>query len=64
MSILITAGRLISTTDLSLAKKLQKIIKIEEITGGKTPEALKQYQNTIGFMFRGEYYEIERSQSV
>lgn len=59
MSILIKAGRLVSTTDMKLARKLQQVVKLEEITGGATPEALRGTRDRISFMLRGEYYELE-----
>lgn len=58
-SLTIKAGRLISTSDMQLARKLQKTIKLVDITGGATPQAVKQTANTISFMFCGEYYELE-----
>ncbi len=62
MSIVIKAGKLISTSDLKLAEKLQKTIKLEEITGGRMPERLVQTGGVISFMLRGEYYELEATQ--
>lgn len=59
MSILISAGRLISTSDMKLARKLQSIVSVEEITGGETPRHLRQYHGTLSFMFGGEFYELE-----
>ena len=59
MGLLITAGKLISTSDLKLAYKLQKFVSIAEITGGTTPEALRQSLHRISFMHHGEYYELE-----
>lgn len=60
MSLLIKAGRLVSTTDLKLARKLQQVVSIEEITGGNTPQALRQAKDAISFLYRGEYYEVAR----
>jgi len=59
MQALITIGRLVSTTDMKLAKKLQEIVNIEEITNGTTPERIIQTRGRISFMLAGEYYEIE-----
>lgn len=59
MSALLEAGRLISTSDIKLARKLQKVVKVADITGGKTPEALRQSAKTISFIFAGEFYELE-----
>lgn len=61
MSILITVGKLVSTTDMKLAAKLQQVVKLDDITKGATPEALRQGRNSISFMFRGEFYELERA---
>jgi hypothetical protein len=60
MSVLLEVGRLVSTSDEKLARKLQKLVRLDEITGGKTPEALRQSQSGISFMFAGSYYELER----
>lgn len=60
MQTLITIGRLVSTTDIKLARKLQTTVKLEEITRGKTPEAIRQNLNSISFMLAGEFYELER----
>lgn len=59
MSILIKAGKLVSTTDMKLARKLQQIVNIEDITKGSTPEKLRQTRKSLSFMIRGEYYELE-----
>jgi hypothetical protein len=59
MQALIEVGRLVSTTDLKLARKLQTIVKLEEITHGATPERLIQARGTLSFMLAGEYYELE-----
>ena len=59
MSILIKAGKLVSTTDMKLARKLQQIVKLEDITGGATPEKLRQARDRLSFIIRGEYYELE-----
>ena len=59
-SIILKAGRLVSTTDMKLARKLQTIVKLEEITNGATPEAIRGTRNSISFMLRGEFYELER----
>lgn len=64
MSILIRAGKLISTSDLKLAVKLQQFVSIAEITGNATPQALRQSRDCISFMHRGEYYEIERASAL
>lgn len=60
MQALITIGRLVSTTDMKLARKLQTTVKLEEITNGQTPEAIRQGLNSISFMLAGEFYELER----
>ena len=60
MQTLIKAGRLISTTDMKLAEKLQTIINLNEITAGKTPQAIRQNRARLSFMLAGEYYELER----
>ena len=62
MSIIITVGRLVSTTDMKLARKLQTVVNLEDITNGATPEAIRQGRNSISFMLRGEFYELERVQ--
>lgn len=62
MSTLIKIGRLVSTTDMKMAAKLHEVVKLEDITEGKTPQALRQGLNTISFMFGGEFYELERVQ--
>lgn len=58
-NIILKAGRLVSTTDMKLAKKLQTIVKLEDITGGATPEAIRGTRKSISFMLAGEYYELE-----
>jgi hypothetical protein len=60
MSFVITVGRLVSTTDIKLARKLQQVVKLDDITKGTTPEALRQSKNRLSFMLAGEYYELER----
>lgn len=60
MSLTIEAGRLISTTDMQLARKLQQVIKIAEITRGCEPQAIRQSNKCISFMLGGEFYEVER----
>lgn len=60
MSIIIKVGRLVSTTDMKMAKKLQQVVKLDEITKGQTPEAIRQGLKSISFMHRGEFYELER----
>lgn len=60
MSIIIKVGRLVSTTDMKAAQKLQKVVKLEDITKGRTPEAIRQGLNSISFMLAGEFYELER----
>ncbi len=60
MQLLIEVGRLVSTTDMKLARKLQTTVKLEEITHGATPEAIHQGLNSISFMLAGEFYELER----
>lgn len=59
-SIIITVGRLVSTTDLKLATKLQEVVKLEDITKGRTPEAIRGTRQSISFMLAGEFYELER----
>ena len=59
-NILINTGRLVSTTDMKAAEKLQQIVKLEDITKGATPEKIRQGLNSISFMLRGEFYELER----
>lgn len=60
MQVLIEVGRLVSTTDMKLARKLQKIVKLEDITNGATPEAIRGTRDRLSFMLAGEYYELER----
>lgn len=60
MSIIIKVGRLVSTTDMKMARKLQQVVKMDEITKGKTPEAIRQGLDSISFMLAGEFYELER----
>lgn len=59
---LLKIGRLVSTTDMKLARKLQKIIKLEEITHGATPRAIRGTRDSVSFMLAGEFYELERVQ--
>lgn len=59
MQALIKVGRLVSTTDMKLARKLQTVVKLEDITNGATPERLIQARGRISFMLAGEYYELE-----
>lgn len=59
---MITAGRLISTTDLKMARKLRELVTLEQITRGATPRAIRQGLNSISFMHAGEFYELERVQ--
>lgn len=59
MQALITIGKLVSTTDMKLAAKLQEVVKMEEITNGATPERIIQARGRISFMLAGEYYELE-----
>lgn len=59
-SIILTVGRLVSTTDMKLAAKLQEVVKLEDITKGATPEAIRGTRNSISFMLAGEFYELER----
>ena len=59
-NIIIKTGRLVSTTDMKLAAKLHEVVKLEDITAGRTPEALRQGLNSISFMLAGEFYELER----
>lgn len=61
-NIILKAGRLVSTTDIKLARKLQTVVKLEEITRGATPEAIRGTRNSISFMLAGEFYELERVQ--
>ena len=56
----ITVGRLVSTTDMALARQLQQIVNVNDITGGATLHELIQYGQSISFMFGGEFYELER----
>lgn len=58
MSTLLQAGRLISTSDIKLASKLQQIVKVADITGNNNPEDLRQANGAISFMFGGEFYEL------
>ena len=58
--IIITVGRLVSTSDLKLANKLQEVIELETITKGATPEAIRGTRDSISFMLAGEFYELER----
>ena len=59
MSLTLEAGRLISTTDMKLARKLQQVINVRDITGGREPLAIKQDKKCISFMLAGEFYELE-----
>jgi hypothetical protein len=59
MSLTLEAGRLISTTDMRLARKLQQIVKIADITGGREPLAIRQSKKCVSFMLAGEFYELE-----
>jgi hypothetical protein len=47
---------------MKLARKLQKIVKLDEITHGATPEAIRGTRDRLSFMLAGEYYELERVQ--
>lgn len=59
MSILLEAGRLVSTSDEKLARKLQQLVKLDDITHGEKPGAVETTESgTIGFMFAGNYYEL------
>lgn len=60
MSLLIKAGRLVSTTDIKLARKLHQVVRVHDITDGHAPQALKQAGDYISFIYRGEFYELER----
>lgn len=61
-NIILKVGRLVSTTDLKLAAKLQEVISLEDITKGRTPEAIRGTRDSISFMLAGEFYELERVQ--
>ncbi len=58
MQILITAGRLVSTSDIKLAAKLGQLVTIQECTGNRTPRALRQSNGTISFLHGTEYFEL------
>ena len=59
MQALIKVGRLVSTTDMKLARKLEQIMELDDITKGATPERIIQARGRISFMLAGEYYELE-----
>lgn len=56
--ILFEAGRLISTSDMRLAKKLQQVVRVADITRGATPEDVRPSGANISFMLGGEFYEL------
>lgn len=62
MSQVITAfrevGRLISTTDMKLARKLGEFVQIDKITGGKRCKYSTTDQGTICFWYNNELYEL------
>lgn len=55
---LVYIGKLISTTDMKMAKRLGEVVNVSEITGGQTPQWCRQANNTLSMMFHGEYYEV------
>jgi hypothetical protein len=59
MQLLINAGRLVSTTDMKLARNLREVVAVKDILGGKMPEGLRQTKKAISFMLNGELYELE-----
>ena len=59
MSVLLQAGRLVSTSDEKLARKLQQLVKLEDITHGNQPVRVEPTEGGISFMFGGNFYELE-----
>lgn len=60
MSVLLEVGRLVSTSDEKLARKLQQLVRLDEITHGVQPGAIETTKSGISFMLDGEFYELER----
>jgi hypothetical protein len=52
-------GRLISTTDMKLARKLGEIVDVEAITRGHRVHFSRTECGTICFMLSGELYEVQ-----
>ena len=51
-------GRLISTTDIKLARKLEQFVTIDEITGGDPCKRTTTEAGTITFWHHGELFEL------
>lgn len=60
MSVLLEVGRLVSTSDEKLARKLQQFVRLDEITHGQEPEAIETTASSLSFMLGGNFYELEK----
>jgi hypothetical protein len=57
-NILSHAGKLISTSDMKLARKLQQTIIVADITHFNQPQKVQKTDRSISFIFAGEFYEL------
>lgn len=57
-NILSHAGKLISTSDMKLARRLQQPIIVADITQFRQPRDIRQESGSISFMFGGHFYEL------
>ena len=58
--IIFSIGRLVSTTDMDLARKIGQVISLDEITGGKPSAARTVEEGNQQHVINGEFYELER----